>query len=188
MGEVTPPDRSSARSTIPIPSALVAVWGVGGVMLLLVQALGRLTALAWQAIAGGLTGLQWAVLVGWVLLNAHAEGYRGFHCRFSPRVIARARHLTRHPTPLRVALAPLYCMSLFGASRRGVIVARSVLAGIVVLVITVRMLDQPWRGIIDAGVVVGLGIGALSVLYFAGQALRGLPLPQGPDLPEREVE
>jgi hypothetical protein len=29
-----------------------------------------------------------------------------------------------------------------------------------------RLLPQPWRGIIDAGVVVGLAIGIVSILYF----------------------
>jgi hypothetical protein len=45
---------------------------------------------------------------------------------------------------------------------------------IAALVIGVRHVPQPWRGIIDAGVVVGLGIGLVSLLarYFA--ALSGI--------------
>ena len=40
---------------------------------------------------------------------------------------------------------------------------------------TSSLLPFPWRGLIDAGVVVGLGWGALSVVWFGGQALRGNP-------------
>ena len=35
-----------------------------------------------------------------------------------------------------------------------------------------RMLPQPWRGILDAGVVVGLSIGISSILYFVYVAIR----------------
>jgi hypothetical protein len=163
----------------------VAIWGVAGIVALLGQALWRLTPIAIEAVAGGLTGVQWVVLGAWVVVNAHAEGYRGFHCRFAPRVIARAVHLARNPSLARGILAPLFCMSLFGASRRGVIVARSVFLGVLVLIATVRALSQPWRGIIDAGVVVGLGIGTLSIGYHALRVLRG-HAPVDPDLPPGE--
>ncbi|MCA9707712.1 MAG: hypothetical protein KDK70_17815 [Myxococcales bacterium] len=161
-------------------------WGLLGVIALLTQALVRLTPLAVEAIEGGLTALQWAVLGLWVIVNAHAEGYRGFHRRFSPRVVARAMVLARRPRPLRVVLAPFFCMSLFHASRRGVWVARIVVVAIVLLILGVRQLAQPWRGIVDAGVVVGLGIGLASILYYVGRALRGHSLPVPPDLPEGE--
>jgi hypothetical protein len=165
---------------------LIAAWGVLGVLALLAQALVRLTPMALEALRGELTGLQWGVLAGWVVVSAHAEGYRGFHRRFSPRVVARARHLATAPAGrvgvASLVLAPLYCMSLFGASRRGVLVARSIVVGVVILVVLVRMLDQPWRGIIDAGVVVGLGLGALSIVYFAVRAIGGTPPPIDPDL------
>lgn len=162
---------------------LVAVWGVAGVLALLGQAIWRLAPLAIEALASDLGGAHWVFLAGWVAFMAHAEGWRGFHCRVSPRVVARARHLAEHPRPLSVALAPLYCMSLFGASRRGVIVARIVFVGVLGLILVVRTLPQPWRGLVDAGVVVGLGIGALSIVYYGLRAFMGARLPVGPDLP-----
>jgi hypothetical protein len=170
-----------------VAARVIAAWGVVGVVALLLQAIWRLLPYSVEAVEVGLTTAQWAVLGAWVLFMAHAEGYRGFHRKFSPRVVARAMHLGEHPTSLRVALAPAYCMSLFGASKRGVTVARIVFVGIVALIVLVRQLDQPWRGIIDAGVVVGLGIGLISMLYFYVRALSGLPLPIAPDLPESEV-
>jgi hypothetical protein len=163
---------------------LAFLWGVLGVMVLVTQPLLRLTPLAVEAIEGGLTTTQWGVLGGWVAINAHAEGYRGFHCRFSPRVIARAAYLRQHPRPLWVVLAPLFCMSLFHASRRGLLVARTLLVGIVLLVLAVRELDQPWRGIVDAGVVVGLGLGLVSLGGWLLRDLLGHPPSASPDLPE----
>lgn len=162
---------------------LALAFGVGGVLVLVIQPLFRLAPYAIEAIRGGLTGLQWVLLLAWVVINAHAEGWRGFHRRFSPRVVARAYYLGRHPRPAWVLLAPFFCMSLFHASRRGMIVARSLVVGIVVLVLLVRQLDQPWRGIVDAGVVAGLGLGALSLLYHLGRALLGHPPQVPPDLP-----
>lgn len=140
-------------------------WGLLGVALLVGQALVRLTPIALDALRSGtMTPLQWAVCAVWVVVNAHAEGYRGFHRRFVPRTIARARHLGRHPTPRRVALAPMFCMGLFGATRRVVVTAWTLVVGISLLILWVRGLPQPWRGIVDAGVVVGLGIGWASLV------------------------
>jgi hypothetical protein len=166
-----------------VAGRLIELWGVAGVVALLVQALLRLTPLAVDAIRDGMSAGQWVLLVIWVVINAHAEGYRGFHRRFSPRVVARAQWLGAHPRPHLVVLAPVFCMSLIFASRRGRWVARIVLAAIVAIVVVVRGLAQPWRGIVDAGVVVGLGLGLISLLYFYARALRGLPPAIDPDLP-----
>jgi hypothetical protein len=160
------------------------LWGVLGVVALVTQPLFRLTPMALEAIRSGLSGWQWAVLVAWVAINAHAEGYRGFHLRFSPRVVARAEYLAENPRPLWVLLAPLFCMSLFHASRRGLFVARALVVGIVLLVLVIRELSQPWRGIVDAGVVMGLGLGVASLLYHFVRWLLGHPPPMSPDLPE----
>ncbi|MEM7153234.1 MAG: hypothetical protein AAF799_10340 [Myxococcota bacterium] len=165
---------------------IAAVWGVMGVVVLLVQPLTRLAPMALEAIESGLTTFQWIVLVTWVVINAHAEGYRGFHRRFSPRVIARAQVLSRSPHWSWVVFAPLFCMNLFHASRRGLIVARILVVAIVLLVVLVRQLDQPWRGIVDAGVVVGLGLGLISLLYYAVRGVLGHPPAVPPDLPPAE--
>jgi hypothetical protein len=164
---------------------LALLWGVLGVVALVTQPLFRLTPMALEAMRSGMSGGQWALLVAWVVINAHAEGYRGFHLRFSPRVVARAQYLAHDPRPLWVLLAPLFCMSLFHASRRGLFVARVLVVGIVLLVLAIRQLDQPWRGIVDAGVVVGLGLGVVSLVYHFVRLLLGHAPPVPPDLPER---
>ena len=119
----------------------------------------------------------------WVAFNAYSEGYRGFHRNFSPRVIARAQHLHAHPRALHVALAPLYCMGLVHATRRRLITSWSLTLGIVAIVVAVRQLAQPWRGIVDAGVVVGLAIGVLSILFYVGRASAGIAMPVSADVP-----
>jgi hypothetical protein len=175
-------------------NVLVAGWGVLGVLALLAQAIYRLTPIALEPLQKGqLNTAQAGLYFGWVLVNGYAEGYRGFQRGFAPRVVARAFHLAGHRAPgapadptgaLHVALAPAFCMSLFHASRRGLVVAWTVLLAIVVVVTVVRQVPQPWRGIVDAGVVVGLLWGAAAIVVFFVRALAGeVPLVKT-NLPE----
>ena len=156
---------------------LGAFWGLGGVLLLLGFAIYRLTPLALEALKSPLTVVQWVVLVGFTLFMLHSEGYRGFQKAFSPRVAARARHLRDNPTFIRVLLAPFFCMAYFAAPRRRRIAAIALTVGVIILVIIVQRLDQPWRGIIDTGVVLGLGWGALATLVYWLRAMNGKPMP-----------
>lgn len=154
---------------------------------LLVHALNRLTPYAVEAFEMGLTPFQWVVCIGWTLLNAYAEGYRGFQKAFSPRVIARMVHLAREPRPLFVLLAPLYAMALFHARKKRLIVAWILVAMIVGLVLLIRVLPQPWRGIVDVGVVVGLAWGTLSIVWLLFDALLRGRVPPDDSLPEVAV-
>ncbi len=168
-----------------------AGWGVAGVIALLLRPLVALTAQAWSALSGPLDPIHWAFVAVWVPFMAWSEGYRGFHARFAPRTIARAAWLAQNPTPLRVLLAPLVCLALVHVRRSTLIVRMILLTGIVSLIVSVRLLPAPWRGLIDAGVVVGLGWGAASVIWFGVRALRGsvpafdLALPGTPAPPRR---
>jgi hypothetical protein len=154
-----------------------AIWGVGGVLLLLGFAIVRLTPHAVGALQSPLTAWQWIALVAFAYFMLHAEGYKGFQRAFSPRVVARARHLQAHPTLARVLFAPFFCMAHFAAPRRRRLAAIGVTLGVIVLVLLVRRLEQPWRGIIDVGVVLGLSWGVIAMLVYAARALRGRPLP-----------
>lgn len=146
------------------------------------RALVSLTPIALEPICTGqLEAWHWAVLVGWVVTNAYAEGLVGFHRKFSPRTVDRALYLGRNPSLGRVVLAPLFCMGLFHASRKTMIVSWTLLLGIVALVIFMRQLEQPWRGIIDAGVVVGLALGLVSL---CGLFLRAVLTKREPVLHE----
>ena len=145
-----------------------ALWGVGGVMLLIGSAVVRLGQTAFEGVSRELSAVQWVALVVIVVVMAWAEGYRGFQRGFAPRVVARARYLAEHPIRVHIVFAPLFCMGFFHATRRRRIGAFALTAGVVGLVLLVRLLPQPWRGIVDAGVVVGRGWGraALAVLAF----------------------
>ena len=165
---------------------VAAVWGLLGVCALLLHAVLRLSPRAAEAVTTGLTPVQWAILIGWVGFMAYSEGYRGFHLRFSPMVVARARWLAQHPTAIRLLLAPAFCMGLFHATRKRLIISWSLIAGIALLVVVVSLLPAPWRGIVDAGVVVGLFLGLTSIGYHAVRALLGTPPSVSEDLP-REV-
>ncbi len=159
-------------------------WGVGGVLLILLNPVVRLSAKPIEAISTGLTPSQWALAAAWVAFMMYSEAYRGFHKQFAPRVVVRALALAHDPKPLPALLAPLMCMGLLHANRKRKTVAWSLLTMIVLLVLAVRQLDQPWRGIIDMGVVLGLMSGMGSVLWFAGRALAGNPPRVPPDLPD----
>ena len=165
----------------------ITCWGVLGVVILVGQALLRLVPLAVEPIQKDqLNTWQWGLFVGWGLFNAYAEGYRGFHKAFSPRVVARAFHLARHPRPLHVLFAPLFCMALFHARRKNLVIAWTLCSFIVLAIVAIRRLPQPWRGIVDVGVVTGLSVGLLSLLFFFVQALRG-SVPHTDRLPAGEV-
>lgn len=170
-----------------------SLWGMLGVLALLVEAIVRLFPPAIAPLVDGtLTWPQGLIYLGTVVFFAFAEGYRGFQKAFSPRAAARAVWLDREgaPTWLRV-LAPLFCMALLHATRRRLIANWILVIGIVILIVLVRMMPQPWRAIVDGGVVVGLSWGAISLLVSYAQQLRGtagdvpLSLPGEPDRPSR---
>lgn len=110
--------------------------------------------------------VHWFALVFSVIYMAYAEGYKGFHLAFAPRVVVRARYLADNPRPLHVLLAPLFCMGYIYATRKRQLLSFALTTMIICFVLIARSMPQPWRGIVDAGVVVGLVLGVLSIAYF----------------------
>jgi hypothetical protein len=161
-----------------------ALWGMSGVLLLLGSAVYRLAPLAADAFSCDLLWYHWVSLLLVVVFMAYAEGYVGFQQRFSPRVAARARYLRDHPRIAFIIFAPFFCMGYFHATRRRRITSVSLTVGIIALILLVRLLPQPWRGIIDAGVVIGLAWGILSLLVFGVQAFSAHRFAYSPDVPE----
>ena len=150
--------------TRSIAGTVAAVWGLGGFLALLLFAIYRLTPIAWQALEATLYWYHWLGFFINVAFMAYSEGYRGFQRRYSPRLIARVRHLLHKPTSLQLVLAPAFCMGYFGAGRRNAVSAWLLLAMIGVLIAVFQQLPQPWRGLLDAGVVVGLSWGLLATI------------------------
>lgn len=166
---------------------LGVIWGLGGVIILLTSAVFRLANLSIEAFGYTWDWRHWTVFVINLAFMAHSEGYNAFQKSFAPRVVARAQALAQNPSPLRLLLAPLFCMGYFHATRRRLISAYALSIGIVTLITIFHYISQPWRGILDCGVVVGLAWGIVSIAVFAFKTWRG----QGPfhsaELPESEL-
>lgn len=165
------------------------LWAVLGITALLTQAVLRLSAVAWEALSSGeMTSLQYGVCGVWCLMNAYMEGYRGFQKKFVPRVLARAHHLALHPEPLPAILAPLYAMAFFRAALRARIAAWGVTCLVLIAITLVRSIAQPWRGIIDAGVVVGLTWGLIALVVGAIGRLAGQEPEGDPELSQQTAQ
>lgn len=170
----------SARRAI---GSLGALWGAAGVFFLLGFAVWRLAPKALAAYEVGLSAGQWALTVAVLVFMAYSEGYKGFQKKFSPRTAARIRYLRDRPDGLRSLLAPVFAMGFFHSNRRTKIVAFGTSFGIVILVLMVHLLDQPWRGIIDAGVVFGLAWGIVSLAVSVTTALTRAEFSASPEVP-----
>ncbi len=160
------------------------LWGLGGVMALLVFAVWRLASYALELMDLSLGVLHWAALVLSVGYMIYAEGYKGFHLGFAPRVVVRAQYLWRNPAPGLVLLAPLFCMGFVHATRRRRLATIGLTVMILCFIVIARQLPQPWRGILDAGVVAGLSFGIASLCYFAMAALGSRTIDIPADTPE----
>jgi len=161
-----------------------AVWGVTGVVLLLGYAIMRLIPITLAAFSIKLFWYHWLVLVLNTGLMAYLEGYRGFQKGFSPRVAARARYLKENPRLLHALLGPLFCIGYFHATRRLKIAMLALTMGIIILIFLVHFLDQPWRGLVDAGVIVGLSWGVISLVLFSIRAIISDEFDYSPEVPD----
>ena len=179
----TPPAPTAALSGASWMGWLGAVWGLSGVVLLLLSAVWRLSPIAWDALTGPLSTVQAGFAGFWVLFMAYTEGYKGFQKAFSPRVVVRATWLRDHPKPWLVLLAPLFCMGMVHATRKRMMVSWILMVVIVGFVIAVKLLPAPWRGLVDAGVVVGLTWGLAAMAASLWQTFRGRPPVVPADVP-----
>ena len=160
-------------------------WGVGGVLLLLLFAIYRLAPMALALEDSTMTSLHWAALAFFVTYMGYTEGYKGFHHGFAPRLAIRAIYLKNNPRILHVLFAPLFCMGYIYATRKRKIISIGLTLMIICFILIARILPQPWRGIIDAGVVVGLSIGIISIAYFIFLAiLNPLAIEISAELPD----
>lgn len=172
--------RSAAEpgSAAPLAPRWAAAWGVLGVVLMLAEALMRLTRLAWEGVVVQFQPLPFAVAVAWCLINAYAEGYRGFQKRFVPQALDRAFSIDPSSVA-EVVLAPLKVLGLWRTDAKAMRRAWIMVLGISALVFAVKQLAQPWRGVIDAGVVVGLGWGTVALVVGLVMRLRAVRKSSG---------
>jgi hypothetical protein len=166
------------RPTSPL-GWLAFAWAVLGSALVLVEAVARLLPRALvllddPAPAPLLAAAGWSVFMVW------AEGWRGFHRRFNPRLVARAARLASRPWP-SVVLGPLVVMGLVDATPRRLGASWMLVAMIVALVVGVQQLPEPWRAAVDLGVVLGLSVGTASLAVHAVQVVRGRAVAVDPE-------
>ena len=115
---------------------------------------------------------------------AYAEGYKAFHLKFSPMVVARSLTLARGEGGLAgAALAPAYAMGLFHATRKRKLTSWGFVVGVACLVKAVKALAYPWRSVVDGGVVAGLSVGTASIAYHYARAVAGVAPPADAALP-----
>lgn len=151
---------------------MLAGWGVIQVLSILANAIKRLVPLAIQPIVQkDLQPTQIAVCALWCAYMIYTEGYQTFQLKFSPLVVKRAFGLSNNPSIMNCLLAGPYSMGLFGATRKRMLVSWSVTLGVFAIVKVVKKLPYPWRSIVDAGVVLGLTYGAITMCI---QAARGM--------------
>lgn len=162
---------------------IAVLWGITGIGLLIGSAIYRLSAIGLETFNYSLDWYHWAALAFSIAFMGFAEGYRGFQQAWSPRVAARLLFLSQNVSPVRFLLAPLFCMGFFDIVKRRMIVTYCLTFGIILMVLLVHQLDQPWRGIVDIGVVTGLAWGMASLAIFTVQAFFTQGFQHSPEMP-----
>ncbi len=172
----------SRARPLGVVGSLVLTWALGGVTAILAFAILRLSPRVAEAFALDLGRRHYAFAVVFTLFMLYTEAWRGFHKKFSPRTVSRALHLASKGRLLHRVLAPVFAMGYFHASKRRIIATWILTFVIVGFVLAFRLLEQPWRGLADLGVVFGLGAGVLTLYIEAWRVARG-GSPVDPELP-----
>lgn len=139
-------------------------WGVGGVAALFTQAILQLGRRGILTLRAGLDPLEWLVLIALAAALLWGEGVLALDRKWVPRMVARAARLDARSRPIDRALAPLYAMSLIGASRGTLARAWLGVALVVAAVLAVRALAEPWRGLVDLAVALALLWGLIAIV------------------------
>ena len=158
-------------------------WGAIGVVGLLLTSVVRLSNIALEFLHYPAQTWHYVVLSVWVVFMAYSEGYKGFQQAFSPRVAARLLWLQNNPKPWLVLVAPLFAMGFVYASTKRTLVSFTILIMVAAFIIIALNLPQPWRPILDAGVVIGLLWGAVATGWQIYAVMRAGTSLIDPDLP-----
>ena len=84
----------------------------------------------------------------------------------------------------RLVFAPFFCLGFFDAERKRIIFIVCITLGIVLIVKLVENIPMPWRGMLDAGVVVGLAWGLISMVLFSIKAFLYKDFPHCAEVPK----
>ena len=175
----------STNSPVTGTSLAISTWAVLGVSALLINAIVRLAPMALEPLTAA-SGPSLAVLAAYLVSIVglgYSEGYRGFQRSFAPRAAVRSRAVADAPVLIKV-FAPFMAMGLIHATRRRLIAAWSLVTMVVGFILVVRLMPQPWRGAVDAGVVVGLSWGVIALLVNWWAVIQGRGPEVEADLPD----
>ena len=166
------------RSTPPGTRSWILAWAMVGILAPLAEAVFRLSFYAQEALSGPLGPLHWAFAITWTAAMTYGEGYRVFQRRFTPQAIVRAKEIARSGGWLEGLCAPLACMGLTHAPPQKLVRAWSLVGFIVAFILVIRQFPQPWRGLVDLGVVCALSYAFVTVpvALFRGRSLATQPL------------
>ena len=142
------------------------IWGFVGVSLILLHGI---TCVYPYVVTLDFSKMFWyhyLSLIISIIFLGYAEGYKGFQLSFSPRVAQRLKLVFKNPSFVNVVLSPLFCMGFFGISKKRMKITYILTITIIFLIIIIERISEPWRGIIDTGVLVGLCWGLLSFWFF----------------------
>lgn len=142
------------------------IWGFVGVSLILLHGI---TCVYPYVVTLDFSKMFWyhyLSLIISIIFLGYAEGYKGFQLSFSPRVAQRLKLVFKNPSFVNVVLSPLFCMGFFGISKKRMKITYILTITIIFLIIIIERISEPWRGIIDTGVLVGLSWGLLSFWFF----------------------
>jgi len=172
-------------------SRLAIAWGALGCSCYLSYGIKKVVPIVKNGMQMMDCGFHWSLLIVTLLFFAYFEGYKGFQKGFSPRVVSRAWVVAERPSSKRnppfwhKVLAPWFCIGYFHGTRKRVITSWCVTAGIFLIVVGVKRMPNPYRAIVDAGVMLGLSWGAISIIVIYVRSLAsGKPPVFNPALPE----
>ena len=149
----------------------IYIYSIGGVIAIFSSAIYRLYPHVQESISYEFSILNWIVLVLYLIVMIVGKGYFALHRGFVPRVINRSELLVENGNLLDRLFAPLYCMGFFKAPKKRLIISYSMLLLIITFIASASKISQPWRGIIDLGVVIGLSLGILSLVILGFKKL-----------------
>ena len=143
---------------------LIFIYSIGGVIAIFSSAIYRLYPHVKKSMSYEFSTLNWIVLAAYLIVMIVGKGYFALHRGFVPRVVNRSEQIIENGKLIDKILAPLYCMGFFKAPRKRMIISYVMIFFIVSFIVSASKIAQPWRGIIDLGVIIGLSLGILSLL------------------------
>lgn len=152
------------------------LWGAGAVVLSLLDAIYRLSKFVREGMhLGLLTPAMLLATLLWTVVIVYYEGVRGFRDALAPRMAARLWLLAQRNNRgdwLTKLLAPAHALSLFDSSTKRKRISWALLLFVIAMILVVRKLPQPYRAVIDVGVVLALAYGAWCIVKECIAAVR----------------